>query len=195
MNYRSELYSIYFLKKSQKGIAGGKIEITNKIELNFYSRINMIYYAVETDNIEIVEIMLKNKCFAEYNELHDYFCEDIIYDQDADGDDEVILTEVAKTVLTIAVENNNKEIVELLLNTGKVDINLPYIFSKHLGMGECEPLDFYEIRKTPLCIAVENGNKEIVELLLDRNKIKLDGCYIGCYYSIDLENRLSNCFI
>ena len=62
-------------------------------------------------------------------------------------------------------------------------------------MGECEPLDFYEIRKTPLCIAVENGNKEIVELLLDRNKIKLDGCYIGCYYSIDLENRLSNCFI
>ena len=104
---------------------------------------------------------------------------DVIIDKDADGDYEQILIDVEKTVLTTAVENNNKEIVELLLNTGKVDINLCYTYSKLLDMGgDSDPLEFYEIKKTPLCIAVENGNKEIVELLLDRSKIKLDGCYM-----------------
>lgn len=134
------------LLKFGQGMARGKIDFISKSNCQTFAK--MIYYAVETDNIEIVEIMIKNKCFAEYDGIHDYYSSDVIYDQDADGDDETILIDVAKTVLTTAVENNNKEIVELLLNTGKVDINLCYTCSKQLGMGECEPLEFYEIKNT-----------------------------------------------
>ena len=82
-----------------------------------------------------------------------------------------------KTPLCYAVENQNIEIINLLLEHKDIDINLPSI-----------PIllfltKFYNIwlNKTPLCYAVEKQNVEIVKLLLANENIDINCSFVSTF--------------
>lgn len=67
----------------------------------------------------------------------------------------------------MAVENNDKDIVKLFLEYEYlIDPNYRNFLKHSLYICEGDAFTFLHIQKTPLSIAVENNNKEMVELLL-----------------------------
>lgn len=70
-----------------------------------------------------------------------------------------------KTLLHLAIEDNNIDIVKFLLSFDDLDINLK---------SECIKYGFYDKDLTPLCFAIENSNIEIVKALLANDKIDIN---------------------
>lgn len=69
-------------------------------------------------------------------------------------------SENTKSLLFLAVENNNIEMVRSLLSNPNIDVN---------SRGHTDSYD-----KTPLFLAVENGNNEIIRLLLSNEKLDIN---------------------
>ena len=90
------------------------------------------------------------------------------------------------SLLHLAVENENVEIVNLLLRNEKIDFNqkmTSYYNTKNSYRSE--ELDTKREEKTALHIAAEKGNFEIVQLLCQHNQIDINEKTIDCYPSED----------
>ncbi len=83
-----------------------------------------------------------------------------------------------KTVLQLAVENDFNEIAQLLIANPKVDINT---ITKITSTPDSPIYKHNESKYTPLYIAVEKGNIEIVKALLARSDIKLNIIFDSSY--------------
>jgi ankyrin repeat protein len=78
------------------------------------------------------------------------------------------------TDLHIACENNAVETVKLLLQTENIDVNAKRDKKfHHTWNGDRQRYDTQEQGETPLHIACQNNNKEIIEILLARNDIDI----------------------
>lgn len=145
---------------------------------------SMLYLAVEVGNKEIVDLLLHNdKCFATQfpyltipNETKDFLI--IVYYEEIDPittENNIYLAAYEnKTVLTKAIENNDKEIVELLLNYNEIDVNKIVLSETTYRQKEDYAYAICYEKKNALSIAVEKGNKEIVELLLKKDNIDVN---------------------
>ena len=85
-----------------------------------------------------------------------------------------------RTPLFIAAENGNEQIVQILLEKGKPNVDLPnvvllflflFFFFQFLIF-----LLFFNVKNgtTPLFIAAQNGDEQIVQLLLEKGKPNVD---------------------
>lgn len=117
---------------------------------------NPLIIAVEQENEEIVSLLLNNLRSSSCNTVnilnmqnHEHYKNEIDRYDLATG----------KSPLIIAIEKNNKQLVELLLKSG-ADPNVRVASSNQIEF------DNNDYDKTPLIIAVENGYEEIVQLLI-----------------------------
>ena len=82
----------------------------------------------------------------------------------------------------MAIENNNLEIIQLLLNSGKINVNaltILYIYILfHLSSNNKMVFMNFSFYKTPLYLAIENGNLDIVKLLLTINDIDVNAIFL-----------------
>ena len=143
---------------------------------DYYIDETIMFIAVHSGNAEIVKLLLQKKSIEKANpnqrryekDRYDYFLIDFYVEKIEEGlqNDKLIYVFENKTELAEAVENEYIEIVGLLLEKEIIGINKINKSQKSMWLCEDETFDFYEEQKTPLSIAVEKGNKEIVELLL-----------------------------
>ena len=101
------------------------------------------------------------------------------YDDQAIGDCGSFLgnERVEITDLCLAIEKNENEVVEQLLNHITIDINIPYKLQRDWKFGyegDTEPCKFKEIIKHSLYIAIENNNFEIVKLLTSHESLDIN---------------------
>ena len=154
-------------------------EEQNEININEYNEITPLSMALESNNIEVFKILfakekldvnLKSK-YSRSSCLrnHDKFF--VGYDDSDDDDDNGDIkynhiNESEKTALFISIEKNNEEILKLLLSNKNIDVNIrnKYINKSESKLSDGETLEIKE--KTALYFAVEKGNSNIVELLL-----------------------------
>ena len=73
----------------------------------------------------------------------------------------------------MAVDNENIEIIKLLLENSKIDINIPSEEIYYKKVGNIKRKMFKNIINTPLHAAVEHMDFDIVELLLKKKDINL----------------------
>ena len=141
---------------------------------------SMIYLAVEVGNKEIVEFLLnydqsfeKDKSFlCDLDKSIDFFIKFYYSEFNESEYEENCLPLVAnekKTLLTKAVENEDIEIIELLLNSKKINVNEIVHSSISCRMSEDDFYTFHREKKTALSIAVEKENIEIIKLLTKVN--------------------------
>lgn len=82
-------------------------------------------------------------------------------------------TYIKTTALNIAIDQENKEIVRMLLSKPNINVNIKSIHKKYIS---------YEIDErsemTPIYNAVAKRNKEIVQMLLTRNEIDVNIPYL-----------------
>lgn len=130
--------------------------------------------AVENENIKIVELLLArpeidiNYLFKSFSTSYNSRNIGKIGNTKEDA--------LEKTALHIAVEKENIKLVQLLLERPEIDVNILF---KETHKYECteskdeiDPFDY--IQKTALYIAVQNGNEEIINLLLANPKIDVN---------------------
>ena len=89
-----------------------------------------------------------------------------------------------KSPLFIAVKKENIEIITLLLENEKIDVNTINIEYTQYGRGWSS--DFYVHEKTPLSVAVEKENFEIIILLLNNKKLDVNIQYNKYRYENDI---------
>ncbi|KAJ5072020.1 ankyrin repeat family protein [Anaeramoeba ignava] len=142
--------------------------ISQKCDLNAQetqSKKSALHYAVEFQDLEIVLFLLNNSINLElrnsdnFTSLHlaiQKGCKDIVDNLLKFGADPNAQTLNGLNCLHLAANSKNSEILKLVLNTKKVDIN-----------------SFDNTHKTPLLYAVETGNIQLVSLLIQQ-KAKLD---------------------
>lgn len=80
-------------------------------------------------------------------------------------------TKEEETVLNVAVENENAEIVKLLLTNDKIDVN--FLHKENKNNYFCK-FWIQQKGKAPLHAAVEKGNIEIVKVLLTNTKLDIN---------------------
>lgn len=130
--------------------------------------------AVENENIKIVELLLTrpeidiNYLFKSFSTSYNSRNIGKIGNTKEDA--------LEKTALHIAVEKENIKLVQLLLERPEIDVNILF---KETHKYECteskdeiDPFDY--IQKTALYNAVQNGNEEIINLLLANPKIDVN---------------------
>lgn len=76
-----------------------------------------------------------------------------------------------KTALYIAVEKEYYEIIKLLLENKKLDVNIPAKFETQKYF---ETFEKYKTESTPLHNAIKNRNVRIIELLLQKENVIID---------------------
>lgn len=168
------------------------------INVNLKPNIYLLHRAIMNKNPEIVKMLIENKNIdinEKYNDKEN--CDTDIFDEKAinssktsvrDSIDEsinngnsmscsVLPHYYEKTALFLAVENNDSEIVQVLIGNENIDVNMKsliknYHFSSDTNRKEKEEKDFKEI--TPLYLAVQNDNIEIVKMLVEHKNIDIN---------------------
>lgn len=159
----------------------------------------MLYRAVESNNFEIVNLLLQCKNI----DANSGYLEEVNKDYYEFKSNKKII----KSPLYKAIENENIEMVRLLLSSDKIDVNhinetqnyIPnseileedkkeleetkqdkqlyyYEESGYKSYDDCI-MDFYgkeRIKETALCLAVRQNNNEIIQLLLSHDKININ---------------------
>ena len=126
-----------------------------------------LFLAIEKENVEIVKFIISNE-LLDVN-IHSVY-NDFIFleDQILGGETMEYNYEGNKTALFAAIEKENIEIVKLLLNYDKLDINDINQISGHNGNYSKKE------HKTALFQAIENQNVEIIKLLLMNDKLDIN---------------------
>lgn len=163
----------------------------NMIDINsrliFYDKhTSLLYLAIEDDEVDLVRILLESPeidvnfetCLYTYTSNHD------------------VMKEYIRTPLSLAIEKGNIDIVRLLLSNDRINVNARDIdcqeyedrdnicFYKVMNFMDICKIDIEEEyqssskhpinQKSPLIIAVEHGNIEIVRLLLSFPNIDIN---------------------
>lgn len=146
-----------------------------------YTSKSILYLAVEKENKEIVDILVqeRSKIEPKFFIITDNFKRfDYISDDENrylnDPDYKRIFVDERKSALSVAVENGDVEIVELLLKDKQTNVNDVNSKSYHLYLSESDNFDYYLDQSSALSIAVEKENKEIVQLLLNTDNINVN---------------------
>ena len=149
--------------------------------IEFCTNKTLLYLAVERENAEIVRILLENNCFSNSKEFYhdkDYYSEYFFIEEDAENanayNNKIIFVHETKFALATAVENGDKDIVELLLNYEQIDVNSMNCISHSFSLHEDSIFNYYKEEKTALSIAVEKGDIEIVKILLRKSNIDVN---------------------
>lgn len=135
--------------------------------------------AIMQENVEMILLFLSckidyvNSCIENKETLEKCKFDDIDYDDWCDSD--VFGEHNNKSALVIAVLQRNVEIVRLLLENKNQ--NTFYKEIKMLGVGSSSDY-FGKNEETPLNIAISNGNFEIVDLLVNHDKIDPNICSV-----------------
>lgn len=111
----------------------------------------LLTHEIINENIETIQILLSHDNIK-INSIHHYTFNHIV--------------KVRETNLITAIKKGNPEIVKMLLNCKKIDVNTVSIMNSEIYCSETEC--------PALFIAIEKGNKEIIKLLLDRKDIKVN---------------------
>lgn len=169
--YDSKFYPLHLAAKKgnpliiksllkQPNVDVNALFISNKVKSITTTALNI---AIENNNVDAVRILLLNpKTKVDINQVSSEF---IHYE---------INKKEEMTPLYIAVNTRNKEIVRLLLSKSQINVNDPYNYSYEKGYSVYRGLESTSIKKTPLSLAVENEDVEIVELLLARENIDVN---------------------
>ena len=148
------------------------VEIQETVETEFKTA---LYYAVENEKLDILRFLLSNESIDvnlacksdEYYRLA-YYNENRMKHK----------YEVEKTPFYLAVEYKNIEIIQLLLQNASININVKYTKSevkdKYDEYGEKCSTETNRIIKSPLHLAVQNKNIDIIEILINQKNIDLD---------------------
>ncbi|KAK8881059.1 hypothetical protein M9Y10_003786 [Tritrichomonas musculus] len=118
--------------------------------------------AYETNNAELFSQLLSREDFDPNVKLvEESFNNDTLYNES-----------VEKTLLWKAIENNNADMVKQLLSIPNIDINLKHSRKYKESQRTIE-------ERTVLKLAVKKGNREIINLLLNEEKINLMPIFEG----------------
>ena len=138
---------------------------------------SLLYFAVEAENIELVQLLV---CIPEV----DVNTTSIIYFfDDKDGKKRM---KKQRTVLSIAAENGDIDILQCLLSRDEIDVNAKdsivqeYIYDVYYEEKQFD-LEYKEIKHTALYIALKNGNDIVANLLLQKPGIDVNYQY-GYYW-------------
>lgn len=130
------------------------------IDINSEKARSELFFAIEQGNVDVVKFFLEYPGFdvntkdKEMRELRRYRGPSFSYPE---------VRYYFRTPLYVAAEQGQSEIVKLLLQNPKLDVNL--------GSGcKCYPEEY----SSPLCIAAKNGHTEVVKLLLTHPNIDLN---------------------
>lgn len=153
--------------------------------------------AVEKGNSNAVRILLSHKNI-DVNKQSSFKLDKKLdgyeYDEDNQGNEEEEQSgdrerdkqiRSKKTALHLAVEKNDIEIVKLLLNYSKIDVN------KREKYQLIKPLLKIDAQKTALQIAIEKKEIDIVKLLLEQQSISINE---RIPYRVDREPKRSLCY-
>ena len=179
---------------------------------NIVQEITLMQAAVVFNNTEIVKLLLEMKNIDVNSKLIEA---ELKGDKDLWDEEEIksrklkirndfnnkissslIPLEIAeRTPLYIAIVNDNVEIVQLLLGYEETDANIKsfyksYGYSLNSEGKEKETKRFSEM--TPLYFAIENGNDQIVQLLVENEKVDVNmkcSSYFWEYKGIYMEGK------
>ena len=154
---------------------------------NESSKRTPLHIAVTKNNIEIIKLLLSND-ELKINEFQIIKKSDLFYDEievwlknpnscKVSSKDNVNSFEnemESKSVLHIAIQNGNPEIVELLLSNKKIDVNLhSELFRQTYELDYMKDEEILQ-KNTGLHIAIEKNNVEVIKLLLFNEKINVN---------------------
>lgn len=122
--------------------------------MEFCTNKTLLYLAVERENAEIVRVLLENKCFSNSKENYydkDYYNENFFIEEDTENanayNNKIIFVHETKIALVTAVENGDKDIVELLLKDEQIDVNRINCISHSFSLHEDSIFDYYKEEK------------------------------------------------
>lgn len=127
--------------------------------------------AIENGKDEMIDILLKNK---NIDINHPINCIEKSFEENAVK----YIKETKEPVLASAISSKKREIVKKLVGQTTIDINSIYsveIKKNYFGFNWYQ-MEIYQ--KTPFIIAVEVGEIEIINSLLNNNKLDINACLI-----------------
>lgn len=141
-----------------------------RYEVDVNEEMSALYIAVSNKNKEIVKLLL-SKPETDVNEPFT-FSKKVGFSIYRGID----LTQIKKTPLSLAVENDDAEIAELLLMKENTDVNALSEYKSEYSIKEnnVENKNGTEENLSPLFVAVQKNNQKIVESLLLKPQINLD---------------------
>ena len=172
-NYRNEINDsdIDILKQSIKSY--NCIGLSEK----FIKRSDVFYYLCKYDHVELVQLIIENnKIDINWQRKKQRFKKDGFEKMFTNYQKHNIekKCEDSKTPLIAAIENRNKEIIEILLKQKTIDINVKYESSYNF-YSDGEKTDYLgEESKSILFLAAEKDYAEIVQILINRNDINVN---------------------
>lgn len=131
-----------------------------------------LYFAIELKNNNIAQVLLEN-------EKIDVNLRNKLVSTNISIKEKINENKVEKTALNFTIENENFDMVNLLLKNDKINIDFPRkscIKPKEFDDDENEKeekvqnVQSEEIEITPLQIATEKGNEQIIELIRSYKK-------------------------
>lgn len=157
----------YNLKSEKKWDDWPKLNEYGEI---IYILISPLFLAISQKNDKIIKLLLSNESI-DINQLSMFYR---YSNERYEFQEDNTRFEVSKNPLHFAIEKEYIDIVKLLLQSKKIDVNSLKIY-KTYGNNDEEYTNWLEItEQTPLHIAVIKKNVEIIKLLLNNNEIDVN---------------------